>query len=44
MIKYINKSGAEVEINDSPGNIRAAEKAGWKLKPKASPRAPKKDK
>ena len=29
MIKYINKSGQEVEINDSPANIKAAEKAGW---------------
>ncbi len=29
MIKYINQSGQEVEINDSPANIAAAEKAGW---------------
>ena len=44
MIKYINKSGVEVEINESPENIKAAEKAGWKVKGKAIPRAPKKDK
>ena len=29
MIKYINNSGNEVEINDNPANIKAAEKAGW---------------
>ncbi len=29
MIKYINQSGNEVEINDTPANIQAAEKAGW---------------
>ena len=29
MIKYINQSGQEVEINDSPANIKAAEAAGW---------------
>lgn len=29
MIKYINQSGQEVEINDTPANIQAAEKAGW---------------
>ena len=29
MIKYINKSGMEIMINDNPSNIEAAEKAGW---------------
>ena len=35
MIKYINKSGMEIEINEAPANIAAAEKAGWTKKPKA---------
>ena len=29
MIKYTNQSGAEVEINDTPANVKAAEAAGW---------------
>lgn len=29
MIKYINKSGREIEINEAPANIAAAEKLGW---------------
>ena len=34
MIKYLNLSGKEVNINDTPVNIAAAEKAGWTKKPK----------
>jgi len=35
MIKYINLSGNEVEINDTPANIKAVESAGWTKKAKA---------
>ena len=34
MIIYLNQSGNEVEINDTPANIAAAEDAGWTKKPK----------
>ena len=29
MIKYINRAGKSVEINDTPANIQAAKNAGW---------------
>ncbi len=30
LLKYKQPSGTEVEINDEPGNIKAAEDLGWK--------------
>ena len=42
MIKWLNKSGQEVETNDKPANIKAAEQAGW-TRAKAK-RQPKKQK
>lgn len=30
MIKWVKPSGAEIETNDDPANIKAAEGLGWK--------------
>ena len=41
-MKWIKPNGAEVETNDRPGSIEAAEAAGWKPKgksPKENPAA-----
>ena len=44
MITFINNSGKEVEVNESPDNLNAAYKAGWKIKGKTTPSDKKKAK
>lgn len=52
MITYVKKNGTEVQINEQPGNIKAAKALGWKElgakpkedKPEIKKAAPKKAK
>jgi hypothetical protein len=44
MVIFINRSGEEIEVNETPANINAAHNAGWKLKGKPTPSAKKKAK
>ena len=37
-MKWTNKSGNEIETNDRPESIEAAEKAGWKKKRDRKPK------
>ena len=41
VVKYINKSGTEIEINDTLANVQAAEKAGWTKASNASKKTKK---
>ena len=44
MAIWIKPNGMEIEINDEPGNVEAAQKLGWKRKNEAKQAAPPADK